>query len=43
MKTSERHRRAKEVLEIVGLGKRMDHYPNQPRAASSSASRSRAR
>ena len=25
----ERHRRAKEVLEIVGLGKRMDHYPNQ--------------
>ena len=29
MKTSERHRRAKEVLEIVGLGKRMDHYPNQ--------------
>src|SRR3954470_24199063 len=29
MKASERHRRAKEVLEIVGLGKRMDHYPNQ--------------
>ena len=29
MKTSERHRRAKEVLEVVGLGKRMDHYPNQ--------------
>ena len=29
LKTSERHRRAKEVLEIVGLGKRMDHYPNQ--------------
>src|SRR6187200_2651460 len=29
MKTSERHRRAKEVLEIVGLSKRMDHYPNQ--------------
>ena len=29
MKTAERHRRAKEVLEIVGLGKRMDHYPNQ--------------
>jgi putative ABC transport system ATP-binding protein len=29
MKTSERHRRAKEVLEIVGLGERMDHYPNQ--------------
>src|SRR5262249_59559293 len=29
MKAAERHRRAKEVLEIVGLGKRMDHYPNQ--------------
>src|SRR3954451_1315842 len=29
MKASERHKRAKEVLEIVGLGKRMDHYPNQ--------------
>jgi len=29
MKSAERHRRAKEVLEIVGLGKRMDHYPNQ--------------
>ena len=29
LKTAERHRRAKEVLEIVGLGKRMDHYPNQ--------------
>jgi len=29
MKTSERHKRAKEVLEIVGLGQRMDHYPNQ--------------
>jgi putative ABC transport system ATP-binding protein len=29
MKTAERHRRAKEVLEIVGLGNRMDHYPNQ--------------
>jgi putative ABC transport system ATP-binding protein len=29
MKTSERHRRAREVLEIVGLGQRMDHYPNQ--------------
>ena len=29
MKTAERHRRAKEVLEIVGLGERMDHYPNQ--------------
>jgi putative ABC transport system ATP-binding protein len=29
MKTAERHRRAKEALEIVGLGQRMDHYPNQ--------------
>jgi putative ABC transport system ATP-binding protein len=29
MKSAERHKRAKEVLEIVGLGKRMDHYPNQ--------------
>src|ERR1051326_7008235 len=29
MKTADRHRRAKEVLEIVGLGQRMDHYPNQ--------------
>jgi putative ABC transport system ATP-binding protein len=29
MKAAERHRRAKEVLEIVGLGKRLDHYPNQ--------------
>jgi putative ABC transport system ATP-binding protein len=29
MKTAERHKRAKEVLEIVGLSKRMDHYPNQ--------------
>jgi putative ABC transport system ATP-binding protein len=29
MKSAERHRRAKEVLEIVGLGQRMDHYPNQ--------------
>jgi putative ABC transport system ATP-binding protein len=29
LKTAERHKRAKEVLEIVGLGKRMDHYPNQ--------------
>jgi putative ABC transport system ATP-binding protein len=29
LKTAERHRRAKEVLEIVGLGQRMDHYPNQ--------------
>src|SRR4029078_8538732 len=29
LKSAERHRRAKEVLEVVGLGKRMDHYPNQ--------------
>jgi putative ABC transport system ATP-binding protein len=29
MKSAERHRRAKDVLEVVGLGKRMDHYPNQ--------------
>jgi putative ABC transport system ATP-binding protein len=29
MKSAERHRRAKEVLEVVGLGQRMDHYPNQ--------------
>jgi putative ABC transport system ATP-binding protein len=29
MKAAERHRRAREVLEIVGLGQRLDHYPNQ--------------
>ena len=29
MKTAERHKRAKEVLEAVGLGKRADHHPNQ--------------
>ena len=29
LKSAERHKRAKEVLEIVGLSKRMDHYPNQ--------------
>ena len=29
MKSADRHKRAKEVLEIVGLSKRMDHYPNQ--------------
>ena len=29
LKSAERHKRAKEVLEVVGLGKRMDHYPNQ--------------
>ena len=32
-----------EALERVGLGDRVDHHPNQCRAASSSASRSRAR
>src|SRR5258705_8008373 len=29
LKSAERHKRAKEVLDIVGLSKRMDHYPNQ--------------
>jgi putative ABC transport system ATP-binding protein len=29
MKAADRHKRAREVLEIVGLSKRMDHYPNQ--------------
>jgi len=29
MKTVERHRRAKEMLEAVGLGERSDHHPNQ--------------
>jgi putative ABC transport system ATP-binding protein len=29
MKTSERHRRAKEMLTAVGLGDRLTHYPNQ--------------
>jgi putative ABC transport system ATP-binding protein len=29
MKTAERHRRAKEMLEAVGLGERFDHHPNQ--------------
>jgi putative ABC transport system ATP-binding protein len=29
LKAAERHRRAKEVLDIVGLSQRMDHYPNQ--------------
>jgi putative ABC transport system ATP-binding protein len=28
-KTAERHRRAKEMLELVGLGDRADHHPNQ--------------
>jgi putative ABC transport system ATP-binding protein len=27
--TAERHRRAREALERVGLGDRMDHYPSQ--------------
>jgi putative ABC transport system ATP-binding protein len=29
MKTSERHKRANDVLELVGLGNRADHHPNQ--------------
>jgi putative ABC transport system ATP-binding protein len=29
LKTVERHRRAKEMLEAVGLGERFDHHPNQ--------------
>ena len=29
LKTAERHQRAMEVLEEVGLGKRHHHYPNQ--------------
>jgi putative ABC transport system ATP-binding protein len=29
MKTSDRHKRATEVLELVGLGNRADHHPNQ--------------
>ena len=29
MKTSERHRRAVEMLALVGLGDRTDHHPNQ--------------
>jgi putative ABC transport system ATP-binding protein len=29
MKTSERHKRASDVLELVGLGDRADHHPNQ--------------
>jgi putative ABC transport system ATP-binding protein len=29
MRTSERHRRAKDILIAVGLGDRMDHFPNQ--------------
>ena len=29
MKTSERHKRATEMLDLVGLGNRTDHHPNQ--------------
>src|SRR5438309_10029256 len=29
MKSAERHRRAAEVLDAVGLGNRADHHPNQ--------------
>jgi putative ABC transport system ATP-binding protein len=29
LKTAERHKRAKEILEAVGLGERFDHHPNQ--------------
>jgi len=29
MKTSERHKRALDVLALVGLGNRADHHPNQ--------------
>src|SRR5581483_4692421 len=29
MKTAERHKRAKEMLEAVGRGERFDHMPNQ--------------
>jgi putative ABC transport system ATP-binding protein len=29
MKTIERHKRAQEMLELVGLGNRTDHHPNQ--------------
>ena len=29
MKTSDRHKRANEMLELVGLGNRTDHHPNQ--------------
>ena len=29
MKTVERHKRATEMLELVGLGNRTDHHPNQ--------------
>ena len=29
LKTAERHKRALEVLNLVGLGNRTDHHPNQ--------------
>ena len=29
MKTADRHKRATEMLELVGLGNRTDHHPNQ--------------
>ena len=29
MKTAERHKRAHEMLDLVGLGNRADHHPNQ--------------
>ena len=29
LKTSDRHRRATEMLDLVGLGNRTDHHPNQ--------------
>jgi putative ABC transport system ATP-binding protein len=29
LKTADRHRRAVEMLELVGLGNRADHHPNQ--------------
>jgi putative ABC transport system ATP-binding protein len=29
MKTADRHKRAHEMLELVGLGNRTDHHPNQ--------------
>jgi putative ABC transport system ATP-binding protein len=29
LKTAERHKKATAMLEMVGLGKRMDHHPNQ--------------
>src|SRR6201984_567756 len=29
LKTAERHRRATDMLDLVGLGNRTDHHPNQ--------------